>query len=490
MKTLLSIDIGTTSVKAALFDTHGQVLASASASYAVEYPRPGWAQEDPDDWWRAFCALVPRVLQSADTRELAGVCISGQTPSCLPVDAGGRPLRPAILWLDRRSAPQVEWLREHVGEDRCRNVSTNRLDSYYGGPKWLWFQQNEPEILARTWKLLQANTYVIFHLTGQAVIDPSQAGVCSPCFNTAARAWDPGILSEMSIPMDVLPEIIPSIGVVGPVSAAAARESGLPEGLPVICGGADFACSCLGTGITRPTQAALMLGTAGNLLFPGRISRDPRLLHAIHLTGEPLPFGAVFAGGNLTWFARLMGDSSPDIYKRLDEEAALVPPGSEGLIFLPYLMGERTPIWDPDARGAFIGLSSRHTRAHLFRAVLEGVALAFRQIADIAGMEGLESLVAIDGGARSPLWRSILASALGLPVCQGSERSGTTLGAAFLAAMGTGNATSFEEIGQWAEISATTQPDPAAAKVYDALNPVFAGLYPKLKEDFDRLNSL
>ena len=270
------------------------------------------------------------------------------------------------------------------------------------------------------------------------MIDPSQAGLCSPCFNSALADWDETICMEMGIPLNLLPEVHRPEEIVGAVSAAASIETGLPEGTPLVCGGGDFACACLGAGVTGQgaQHGALMLGTAGNLLFPGLKSQgsdglpDARLLHTLHLTGVTLPFGGVLAGGNLSWFAGLFDNrDDPALFSRLDQEAAGIPPGSEGLVFLPYLMGERTPIWDPNARGAFIGLSSRHQRGHLYRAILEGVAFAFRQIAEI--VEGdqskdihLQSITAIDGGARSPLWRQIFADVLRQPIEQGGERSG------------------------------------------------------------------
>lgn len=492
MKTFLAIDVGTSSTKLSLFDEQGRFITAYGTAYSVDYPRPEWGEQDPEAWWRAVRELGPRIMAANEGHSLAGISVSGQTPGCAPVDEEGLPLRPAILWLDRRAGAQVGWLREQVGEEACRAAGKNRLDSYFGGVKWLWFRQSEPRLFERTWKLLQANGFVIYRLTGQTVIDPAQAGLCSPCFNLALGDWDEPICRAMGLYLPRLPEVRPAWSVAGAVTAAAARQTGLPEGTPVVCGGADFACAALGTGVLAsgggPLNGAMMLGTAGNLLFPGAQSDDPRLLHTIHLTGDPLPFGGVMAGGNLSWFATLMGDEGKaSFFQQLDQEAAQVPPGCEGLIFLPYLMGERTPIWDPGARGAYVGLSSRHTRAHLYRAILEGVAFAFRQIRDIVGASSLGAITAIDGGARSPLWRSILASALGAPLRQGGERSGTALGSAFLAALGTGAVPSFEAIHDWVEVAGETSPDPSAGRVYDRIYPVYEGLYAKLKDDFDVL---
>jgi sugar (pentulose or hexulose) kinase len=484
MKSFLSIDVGTSSTKLSLYDAGGRMLAACSASYALEIPRPGWAEQDPQEWWRAVCRLGPEIMAGLGGHDLAAICVSGQTPLCVPLGTDGLPLRTAIVWLDRRATPQVAWLVNNLGEERCRQVGANRLDSYFGGAKWLWFCQEEPELYERTWKILQANGYVAWKLTGQAVIDPSQAGLCSPCYDFTAGTWQAEVCAGMGLDLDKLPRIVPSQAVIGRVLPEAARACGLPAGTPVVCGGGDFACACLGAGVTGPGTAALMLGTAGNLLFPGVFNPDPRLLHTRHVTGQPLTFGGVLAGGNLSWLAELFDEPPIDFYTRQDEAAAQLPPGSDGLVYLPYLMGERTPIWDPEARGAFVGLSSRHTRAHLYRAVLEGVAFAFRQVLEITGTTGLGAIVAIDGGARSAVWRSILASVLGIPLRRGSLRAGTGLGAAFLAALGVGEATSFAEIEGWGETSEPVLPDPEAGRRYDQLYAIYAGLYPKLKPDF------
>ena len=480
MNAFLAIDIGTSSAKLSAFAQDGALLISRSSGYAVDAPRAGWAEQDPEAWWDAVCVLAPQIMAGLAGHTLTAIAVSGQTPLCVPVDAEGRPLRKAILWLDRRATAQVDWMATRLGDERCREVGLNRIDSYFGGAKWLWYLQSEPERFARTWKIMQANGFVSFRLSGQAVIDPSQAGLCSPCFNLDAGVWDSAICEEMGLPIGILPEIRASHAVIGTVLPAAALATGLPVGTPVVCGGGDFACACLGAGVAGPGRAALMLGTAGNLMLPGVDNPDPRLLHTRHVTGESLTFGGVMAGGNLTWFASLF-DGASDFHARADREAADIPPGSEGLLYLPYLAGERTPIWDPDARGAFVGLTNRHSRAHMYRAVLEGVAFAFRQISEISGSHGLTSLVAIDGGARSALWRAIFASMLGVPVHSGSERAGTGLGAAFLAALGVGAVASAADISRWVQIEQETLPDATTARRYDELYPAYEGLYGALQ---------
>lgn len=488
MKTFLSIDIGTSSTKLTLVSGDGEFLATLSTPYKVDYPFQDWAEQDPSEWWGSVCKLTKKLVNDHECGQITAISVSGQAPSCLPIDVNGHPLRKAILWLDRRAIEQVDWLRDHVGEDRCRAASINRLDSYFGGVKWLWYRQNEPELYSQTWKIVQANGYVIYQLTGKVVIDPSQAGLCSPCFDQHEVDWNAPLCEQMGLSLEMLPEIHPSYEVVGYLSGRAAEETGLPKGIPVVCGGGDFACSCLSTGAAGKGEAALMLGTAGNLLFPGVVNNDPQLLHTVHLTGATLPFGGVLAGENLNWFAGLFDAHSPEFFKQLDNEAEKIPAGSDGLLFMPYLMGERTPIWDPQARGAFIGLSSRHTRAHLYRSVLEGVAFAFRQISEIAGFSQTSSrIVAIDGGSRSPLWRSILASIIGVPILEGGERSGTGLGSAFLAAYGSGEMSSFDDINKWTTNGSLTEPEQSQFNRYNHLHAVYAGLYSRLKPIYPQL---
>jgi xylulokinase len=230
--------------------------------------------------------------------------------------------------------------------------------------KWLWFRQNEADIYQQTWKILQANSYVTLQLTGEAVVDHSQAGLCSPVYNLDRREWDEEACAVMGLEMKKLPLIRDAWQVIGQVTAQAAEATQLPAGTVVVCGGGDYACACLGAGVMKRNVGAVMLGTAGNLLVPDPEHSDRRVFNTVHVTGQRLSLGGVLAGGSVRWFVELLGDDSPELLTALEKEAAQVPAGAEGLVFLPYLMGERTPIWDPHARGVFIGLSSRHRRGH------------------------------------------------------------------------------------------------------------------------------
>jgi len=479
----LTIDIGTSSTKVCLFRPDGSLWFSRSASYPVNRPQPGWAEQDPRAWWQAASALCRALLAEAGNPPVRAVSLSGQAPLCVPIDRHGRPLRPAILWLDRRAAPQASWLKERLGEEEAVRLSGNLLDAYFGGVKWLWFRREEPELYARTWKIAQAQTYLAWHLTGQAVTDPSHAGMCSPCFNLQERRWDERICELMNLDLDRLPEIHPSTEIIGEITRQAAVETGLEAGTPVVCGGGDFACACLGAGALTPGQGALMLGTAGNLLVPALERTDPRLINTLHLTGERLSMGGVLAGEVITWVRGLFGN--PPL-EALEAEAARVPPGAEGLLFLPYLMGERTPVWDARARGVYFGISSLHNRAHFYRAALEGVAFAFREIAAIFAALGrpLHEVIILDGGARSPLWRQIFADALGLPVRWRPNSPGTSHGAAFLAALAMADAPGWGALQRWLEPTLDTLPRPEAQPIYAGRFAVYRQLYGRLKDLF------
>ena len=489
MKTYLALDIGTSSTKACLYGEDGILLGSHSAGYELTYPRPGWAEQNPEDWWKAVKTVCHKALSQADRSGLRSVCISGQAPLCVPVDRRGRTLRPAILWLDRRAASQVEQVRQALHDQPLDLVSGNTLDSYFGGLKWAWFAQNEPELYAQTWKILQANSYVLLRLTGEAAIDHSQAGLCSPCYHLTQRAWNVTVCERIGLDVEKLPQIGYAWEVVGQVTRQAAESSGIPVNTPVVYGGGDFACACLGAGVLQRGSAAMMLGTAGNLLVPAPERTDPRLFNTVHVTGETLSLGGVLAGGSVRWFLEMLGSGREDLLPVLEKEAVGLPPGAEGLLFLPYLLGERTPIWDPQARGAFLGLTTRHQRGHLYRAVLEGVALAYRQMAEIfTGMGSpIQEVIAINGGARSPLWRQIFADVLQVPVRWRPESGGTALGAAFLAALGVGDFHSTASLQAWLEPTVDTLPDPGSVAIYEGLYPIFSGLYGRLKDSFHAL---
>lgn len=487
-KSLLVLDIGTSSTKAALYSSVGKLLEVQSEDYSVHFPRAGWAEQNPIDWWDTACRCTQKILHSFGASMITAVCVSGQAPSCVPIDEKGEPLAPAILWLDRRSTDQVGYISKIVGEENVTAVSGNKNDSYFGGPKWLWFKQNNPELYRKTWKILQASSFIIFHLTGEAVIDPSQAGLCGPFFDIGSGQWDAEMCDRLELDIQKLPAIFPSSKVIGEVTPQGALQSGIPAGVPVLCGGGDFAFSCLGAGVFRQGDAALMLGTAGNLLIPDPFERDVRLLNTYHVTGQRLALGGVYAGGSVNWMSAVLDLQGSSNLTMLDQEASSIPPGSDGLIFLPYLMGERSPIWDPYARGIFFGLSAAHTRAHLFRAVLEGVAYAFRSVAEIVAAQGgpITGITATDGGSRSRLWREILADVLQVPILWRRSSGGTLLGAAFLAAYSSEMVSDFHSIYDWLPTGEAVEPEGDVFLIYEQGYRVFTELYERNRTLFPR----
>jgi xylulokinase len=481
--TLLAIDIGTSATKAALFSLAGELLAVQTQEYGVDHPQPGWAEQDPRAWWSAACRCTTRVMAEAGQPAVAAVAVSGQTPSLVAVDQQGQPLRPAVLWLDRRAHPQVAWLEAHLGGQAAIAASGNLLDSYYGGVKWLWFRREEPQLYRQTWQIWQASSYLIYHLTGVPLLEVSQAGLCSPCFNLHTQSWDPFVCDRMGLDLGKLPPLVPATYIAGGITPQAARQTGIPAGTPVCAGGGDFALSCLGAGSPRPGSAVVMLGTAGNLLVPDPAGTDPRLINTRHVSGGGLSLGGVYSGGVVTWLRTLLGLDPAEAYTQLEAEAAATPPGAEGLVFLPYLMGERTPIWDPHARGLFFGLSQAHQRGHLYRAALEGVAYAFREMLDIVAGTGtpIHQVTLTDGGARSPLWRQIFADVLGLPV-HWQPGGGTLLGTALLAGVACGALPGFEAIDSWLGPATTLQPRPETAALYGCRFDTYGQLYGRLKD--------
>lgn len=501
---ILAVDLGTSATKAGLYDLDGQELGAGVAEYPTAYPRPTWAEQEPDHWWNAAVSTIRGALERAGVAPEAvkAVSVSGQAPSCVPIDSDGRPLRPAILWIDRRATDAVEWIAEHIGPDAVRDVSGNTIDGYFGGPKWLWFRKHEPSLFSRTWKILQAHSYVIFKLCGESVTDLSHAGLCGPCFDLNKREWSAEMCAELGIPLAMLPEVAPSHEVIGKVNADGARATGLAEGTSIVAGAGDFACATLGCGVIELGQAAQMLGTAGNLLVPmGKaIDPDPRLLNTVHATGDYLTLGSMYAGGVIQWFRDQLG--RPEIaesehvgrsaYQLLDEKAAMVQAGAEGLILLPYLMGERTPIWDPYARGLYIGLTPYHTRAHMYRAALEGVAYGFRHMSEIVEQGGVQirEVIAVNGGARSALWRQIFADVLNTRINHYVGGAATLLGDVILAGVGTGYFAGFGVSQAWQEIVETNDPDPAAHALYSRYYRLFRGIYEQLKDEFRELSQL
>jgi xylulokinase len=472
---LLGIDVGTTGVRAAVFDRDGRVLADARDAGGYSAIAPGHAEADADRWWAQVCACCSRMGHRTALAAVEAVAVTGQAPTAVVVDGEGRPLRPAVLWLDVRADREAVAMDEALGPGEAFALGGNRMHAYFLGPKLAWLQAHEPGLLDRAAWVLQAHAFVVQKLTGEATCDPSTAMLCAPLFDAGAGDWSARGAQAAGVPLRLLPRIVRSHDVVGRVTRAAAALTGLREGTPVVGGGGDFAASALGAGVFDEGQGCLMLGTAGNLLVPTRERRfDARLIGSHHVGCDRwLSLGGTLCGAALEWFRQTFAqDDHGRDWATLEAEALEAGPAGPDLLVLPYLQGERTPIWDETARGVFFGLDLTHRRGHLLRALVEGIALGFRHCLQVVGEAGvvLHQLVAANGAGESALIRQTLADALGLTVtwAPAGEVPATVRGAALVAAIGCGVVGDVSAARVWEERhagrvgTARHEPDPRA----------------------------
>lgn len=494
---LLGIDIGTSACKAAVFGEDGKVVAQTAAEYPVSYPRPGWAEQDPELWWQAVCAALRRLTGSGafDPSEVAGVGVDGQSWSAIAIGREGRVLCPTPIWMDTRAGDVCAAMRETVGEDRLFAVSGNPLSPSYTMPKVLWYKEHCPEVYEKADKILQSNSFIAFRLTGEVSQDPSQ-GYGWACWDMARGAWDEDLCRELGVRTSLLPPVAACSEAVGRVTEEAARLTGLPEGTPVVAGGLDAACGTLGAGVLHPGQTQEQGGQAGGMSICMDVCRaDRRLILGAHVVPGLwlLQGGTVGGGGALNWFEREFGAAERDAAARtgsstfaeMDREAGGVPPGSEGLVFLPYLAGERSPIWDVHAKGVYYGVTFAKTRAHFARACMEGVAYSLRHNLETAREAGAEAgvLRAMGGAANSRLWTQIKADVTGCRIEVPGSDTATSLGAALLAGVGTGVYRNFDEAAERTiRIRRTVEPNPETARAYEKGYRTYRRLYEKLKD--------
>jgi xylulokinase len=492
----LGIDVSTTGAKALLIDERGAVVQTATTPLSLQTPMPLWSEQDPHAWWAGTAKSVREVLAAAGCSgsDVAAVGLTGQMHGLVLLDADRKVLRPAILWNDQRTGVQCDAIRERMG-GRANLVKLTGNDALTGftAPKILWVREHEPEVYAKARLVLLPKDYVRLRLTGSAAMDKAD-GSGTLLFDIAARGWSKDVLKALDIPADWLPPTLEGPEPTGPITAEAAAETGLRAGTPVMAGGGDQAAGAVGAGAVRPGVVALTLGTSGVVFVTTDrplVEPEGRLhafCHAVpgkwHFMGVTLS-----AAGSFQWYRDTLAPG--ESFEALVAEAEQAPAGSEGLLFLPYLSGERTPYPDPLARGAFVGLTVRHRRGHMTRALLEGVAFSMRDCFALlkqAGVGGVTQVRVAGGGAKSSLWRRICASVLGVELVTVNSTEGAAYGAALLAATGGGGFASVEAACDAAiGVTGRDAPDPAWAKAYDALYPVYRGLYPALKPSFDGL---
>ncbi len=490
----LGLDVGTSGVKAILVAQSGDVVASATSPLTMATPQPGWAEQDPEAWWQATLSSIAAVRARQAGAHVAAIGISGQMHSSVFLDRAGAVIRPALLWCDGRTTAECAEITTRVGgEERLRDLASNPALEGFTLPKVLWLRRHEPTAFARLATVLLPKDYIRYRLTGELATEPSDASA-TLMYDTAHLRWSEDIMHAVELPMSLLPNVGPSAGVLGRVSADAASRTGLDAGVPVVGGGADNACGAAGVGVIAPGEVVTSWGTSGTVLAPtARPLVDPRL--RAHTFCHVLPdvwylMGVVLtAGGAFSWYqeqlARELAGVS-DAAARLDAEAESVPRGAEGVTFLPYLQGERTPHRDAAARGAILGLSLAHTRAHLTRAVLEGITFALRDSVTILQALGLapSHLLLTGGGAKSALLRRLQGEIFGLPVTTVNREEGPAYGAALLAAVGAG---AFPDLP--AAVAATLTrapldvPDPSAHEAYALPYARFRASFPAARPD-------
>lgn len=487
----IGIDLGTSASKFLLVDEVGRVLNTVTKEYPLSFPRPGWSEQDPAHWWQACLAGVPELLAGFDAKQMAGIGVGGQMHGLVALDAAGNVLRPAILWNDGRTAAQVDYLNETVGNDKLSAWTGNIAFAGFTAPKLLWMRQNEPDLFARIAKILLPKDYLVYRLTGVHATDYSDASG-TLLLDVAHKRWSSEMLDLCGVTEAQMPTLFDSWQPVGTLTAAAATALGLPTDVVVCAGAGDNAAAAIGTGTVGEGRCNISLGTSGTVFISSEQFRvDPHnALHAFaHADGGFHLMGCMLSAAscNKWWMEDILHDGD---YAAAQE--AIVPEklGRSHVFYLPYLMGERSPINDTNARAVFLGMTMDTTRADMTQAMLEGVAFALRDSVEVARSLGLDisRSTLCGGGSRSPLWRTILANVLGIPLDLPATEQGPGYGAALLALVACGRYRNVAEVSRaMLHIQATVQPDPELTALYDARYAEFKQIYPACRPLFASL---
>ena len=484
----LGIDVGTSSIKVIAVDPEGKLLAVANKPMSIDVQRPGWSEQNPVDWWAGTCLAIRQILSEINSPAVLAVGLSGQMHSLVSLDTSLNVMRPAILWNDVRSSAEATYVRETVGDASLRRLVGNPSLEGFTVTKLLWMRNHEPQLYENLSHMLLAKDYVRFRLTGELATDPSDASA-TLLFDIVNRRWSDEMCSMLDIDPGLLPRIVESAEIVATVTSVAATETGLAVGVPVVGGGADNACAAVGAGVVSSGDALFSIGTSGTVVAPiSQPSTDPGM--RIHSMRHAVPstwylMGVVLsAGAALDWWKRSSGKATFDA---LVSEATEVKAGSDGLTFLPYLSGERTPHADANARGVFFGMHVGTERAHMTRAVMEGISFALRDSMELMNELGVNpsDAVAVGGGANSSTWLQMLSDVVDLPLRTVRPFEGAPLGAAMLASVGAGAFVSVVDAGKaWLTSVESVQPRGSLRGVYDDAYGRYRALYPALHDLF------
>lgn len=510
---LLGIDYGTGGVKACIINPQGDVLGFAFEEYPFIHEKPGWSEHDPANYWQAACRLIKECLAQAhiDPAEVRGVAVSSALPSMVMVDDQGHPIQRAYNLMDRRATQEVDWLKENIGEERIQKLTGNRIEDHPALVNLLWEKRNRPDSYRRIHKALTIDGFITFKLTGKTVANYGAAAFYGVTYDLLRETFDAELMDRIGIDPVILPELHRCEEIIGEVTTGAAAETGLVAGTPVSTGQVDFNASCIAAGITEPGDIMSNLGTVGNF---GVIHRSKEfnfspvglsminLAFTIDSADTYITIPSTTTGGQSIRYLRdnfsqaevdaerVLGVSSYDL---LNLQAAKVPLGSDGLIILPYLMGERTPIWDTAARGVVFGLSLNHGKGHLVRAMMEAVAYALYDSYRLIKQAGLHinyPLVLNEGGAVSKLWRQIITDVFNTQTVLVKRRTGAPFGDAILAGVATGIFKDFSVAKKWVEYIEPMEPNPENHQRYMEYFELYAQLYQHVKEDFKALARL
>lgn len=485
---LLAHDLGTSGNKATLFSSDGSLQCSVIKEYPTRYPANGWVEQNADDWWNAVVTSTRELLamSAIPAADIAAVSFSGQMMGCLLVDAQGNPLHPALIWADTRSAKQEADIIRKAGMERVYRITGHRASASYSAAKLLWLKENHPQCYRRAHKMLHAKDYIVYRLTGEFVTDYSDASGTN-LLDLSARRWSDELLYALDIRKELLPQLHASTHVAGGVTHSAAQACGLAEGTPVVIGGGDGSCATVGAGVVREGGIYCVLGSSAWISIATAqpvYDQSMRTFTWLHLD-ETLytPCGTMQAAGySMHW---LKNSLCPELtYQQLDDLAEQSGPGANGLMFLPYLLGERSPRWDHEARGAFIGLDITTDKGDMARAVMEGVALNLKIILDaLQSSETGEPVRIIGGGAKSALWQQILADVWQRPLQRITHpQEATSMGAAVCGGVGVGLFEGFDEVSKFSKPLDTIKPNPDTAAIYQQLEPAFEMAYEGLKK--------
>jgi xylulokinase len=495
VKVAIGVDVGTTGARAVAIGVTGAVRTANGGSFPLLTPRPQWTEQDPNEWWRATREAIGATASAcvASDDEIVGIGLTGQMHGSVFLDGDGQVIRPAMLWNDQRTSAQCAEITQRLGAERLVEITGNPALTGFQAPKVLWLREEEPASFERIEQVLLPKDYVRYRLTGELATDASDAAG-TLFLDLRKRDWSKEVLGALDVPAAWLPPVLESPESTGAVDRSVAADLGLPAEIPVAAGGGDNAAAAIGTAVTRNGLMSSSIGTSGVLFaHADEAAVDPS--GRIHAFAHAVPGRycllavTLSAGGSLRWWRDVTGAG----YDELVAEAEGVPPGSEGLVFLPYLTGERTPHLDPRASGGFVGLTARHTRGHMTRALMEGVLFSLRDGLEI--MRGLgvrpTEIRAIGGGARSDLWLRLQADVYGATVHRLAIEEGAAYGAALLGHVVAGN---FADVGEATSVVRTlpeaTEPDPAHSAVYEDAYGVYRSLYGKLREDMHRLAEL